>query len=74
MVDMHQDAKHRGIYLMLGTNPEGDSCFSIYQNNGIKMHFVFKETIQCKPFFFFLHAASCHFDFRARENEYWLRW
>ena len=42
------------IYLALGTDPRGDSCFSIYQNNEMKMHFIFKETIQCKPFFLFL--------------------
>ena len=33
------------IYRALVTDPEGDSCFSIYQNNGIKIHFIFKETI-----------------------------
>ena len=43
--------KRRGIYPPLGTDPEGDSCFSIYQNNAMEMHFIFKETIQCKPFF-----------------------
>ena len=38
MVDMHQDkAKGRGIYLALGIDPEGDSCFGFYQNR-IKMH------------------------------------
>ena len=26
-----QDAKRRGMYLALWTDPEGDSCFSIYQ-------------------------------------------
>ena len=33
--------------------PWGNSCFSYYENNGIKMHFICKETIQCKPFFCF---------------------
>ena len=36
---------------------EGDSCFSIYQNNRKKRYFIFKETIQCKPFFLFLARA-----------------
>ena len=31
------DAKRQGIYLALFTDPEGDSCFSIYQISWIKM-------------------------------------
>ena len=31
MVDIYRDAKRRGIYPPLFTDPEGDSCFSIYQ-------------------------------------------
>ena len=34
MVDIYRDAK--GIYPPLFTNPEGDSCFSIYQIRWIK--------------------------------------
>ena len=50
------------IYLALGTDPEGDSYFSIYQNSGMRMHFSFKETLQCKPsFFFFSICTSSHF-------------
>ena len=37
---------------MLGTDPKGDS---IYQNNGVKMHFIFKQTIQCKFFSILAH-------------------
>ena len=48
----------QGIYLALGTNPVEDSCFSIYQNNGIKMYFIFKKTIQRKPFFYFYNFLS----------------
>ena len=61
---------HRGgIYLALRTDPKGDSCFSNCQNNGIKMHFIFKETIQSNPFFqFFRTRASCHFDFDLKIN------
>ena len=36
-VNIYRDAKHRGIYLALFTDPEGDSCFSIYQIGWIKM-------------------------------------
>ena len=36
MVDIYQDAKRRGIYPPLFTDPEGDSCFSIYQIRWIK--------------------------------------
>ena len=31
------DAKRQGIYIALFTDPEGDSCFSIYQISCIKM-------------------------------------
>ena len=31
------DAKPQGIYLALFTDPEGDSCFSIYQISWIKV-------------------------------------
>ena len=31
MVDIYRDAKHRGLYLVLFTDPEGDSCCTIYQ-------------------------------------------
>ena len=36
MVDIYRDAKRRGIYQPLFTDPEGDSCFSIYQIRWIK--------------------------------------
>ena len=36
-VVIYRDSKHRGIYLALSTDPEGDSCFSIYQISWIKM-------------------------------------
>ena len=34
---LYQDAKRRGIYLALWTDPEGDSCFSIYRISWIKI-------------------------------------
>ena len=30
VVDICRDSKRRGIYLAVGSEPEGDSCFSIY--------------------------------------------
>ena len=48
MRDIYRNAKRRAIYLVLGTDFEGDNCFCIYQNNGAKMHFICKEKIQCK--------------------------
>ena len=33
----YRDAKCRGIYLALFTDPEGDACLSIYQISWIKM-------------------------------------
>ena len=44
MVALHRDAKRLGIYLGLFTDPEGDSCFSIYQISWIKM----KKVTFCK--------------------------
>ena len=36
MVDIYRDAKRRGMYPLLFTDPEADSCFSIYQIRWIK--------------------------------------
>ena len=36
MVDIYRYAKRRGIYPPLFTDPEGDSCFCIYQIRWIK--------------------------------------
>ena len=47
---MYTETKLRGIYLPLFTEPEGDSCFSIYQIRWIKKRFFnfffgnFRET------------------------------
>ena len=43
-VVIYRDAERRGIYLALFTDPEGDSCFSIYQISWIKM----KKVTFCK--------------------------
>ena len=37
IVVVYRDAKCRGIYLALLSDPEGDSCFSIYQISWIKL-------------------------------------
>ena len=60
MVDIHQDAKHPGISLELSIDLEGDSSFSIYQNIRIKIIFITEESIQCKPFFYFIKGGTCH--------------
>ena len=36
VVDIYRDAKRRDIYHPLFTDPEGESCFSIYQIRWIK--------------------------------------
>ena len=41
---IYGDAKRRGIYLALFTDPEGDSCFSIYHISWIKV----KKVTFCK--------------------------
>ena len=46
MVDIYRDAKRRSLYLALGTDPEKDSCFSTYQNDGIKMYFIFVNILK----------------------------
>ena len=40
MVDICRDAERRGILPPLFTDPEGDSCFSIYQIRWIKKNLV----------------------------------
>ena len=37
VVDIYQDMRRQGIHLALFTDPEGDSCFSIYQISWIEM-------------------------------------
>ena len=41
---VYRDAKRRGIYLALSTDPERDSCFSIYQISWMNM----KKVTFCK--------------------------
>ena len=44
-MDIYRDAKRRGIYPPLFTDPEGDSCFSIYQIRWIKIASSLMATI-----------------------------
>ena len=49
---IYQDVKHQGIYPLLFTDPEGDSCFSIYQIIWIKK--------RCFNFFFWNFRETMH--------------
>ena len=55
VVHIYRDAKRRGIYPPLFTDPEGDSCFSIYQIRWIKKcffhFFLLKLSRNDAPFF-----------------------
>ena len=62
MVDIYRDAKRQGIYPPLFTDPEGDSCFSIYQIRSIKKC--------CFNFFFWnFRETTRHFPFRSQNSE-----
>ena len=50
MVDIHRDAKRRGLYPPLFTDPEGDSCFSIYQFRWIRNAVSLMATISSETF------------------------
>ena len=41
LVDRDRGAKRQGVFLVLCTNSEGDSCFIIYQSSRIKIYKVF---------------------------------
>ena len=63
VVDIYRDAKRRGIYPPLFTDPEGDSCFSIYQIRWRKTRF----------FNFFLwnfRETTRHFSLGSQNSEY----
>ena len=58
VVDIYRDAKRRDIYPPLFTDPEGDSCFSIYQIRWIK-----------KCFFNFFFWNFHQFSLRLQDSE-----
>ena len=62
VVDIYQDAKRRGIYPPLFTDPEGDSCFTIYQIRWIK---------KCcfNLFFWNFRETTRHLSFRSQNSE-----
>ena len=59
VVDIYRDAKRRGIYPPLFTEPEGDSCFSIYQIRWIKKRFF-------NFFFWHFRETTRHFSLGSR--------
>ena len=66
-VDIYGDAKRRGIYPPLFTDPEGDSCFSIYQITWIKKC----RFINGHNFFFWNFCeTTSHFSLRSHNSEY----
>ena len=63
VVDIYRDAKRWGIYPPLFTDPEGDSCFSIYQIRWIKKRFF-------NIFFWNFRETTRHFSVRSQNSEY----
>ena len=63
VVDIYRAAKRRGIYPPLFTDPEGDSCFSIYQIRWIKKRFF-------NFFFWNFRETTRHFSLRSQNSEY----
>ena len=67
VVDIYWDAKRLGIYPPLFSNPEGDSCFSIYQIRWIKKcRFINGHNL----FFWNFHEMTHHFSLRSQNSEY----
>ena len=66
-MDISRDAKRRGIYPQLFTDPEGDSCFSIYEIRRIKKC----RFINGYNFFFWnFRETMRHFSLRSQNREY----
>jgi len=63
VVDIYRDAKRRGIYPPLFTDPEGDRCFSVYQIRWVKKRFF-------NFFFWNFHEMTYHFSLRSQNSEY----
>jgi len=63
VVDIYRDAKRQAIYPPLFTDPEGDSCFSIYQiwwTKKIFFNFIFWN----------FRETTHHFSLRSQNSEY----
>ena len=63
VVDISRDAKLRGIYPPLFTDPEGNSRFSIYQIRWIKKCYL-------NFFFWNFRETTRHFSLRSQNSEY----
>ena len=63
VVDIYPDAKRRSIHPPLFTDPEGYSCFSIYQIRWIKKCFF-------NFFFWNFRETTRHFSLRSQNSEY----
>ena len=83
MVDINRDAKRRGIYPLLFTDPEGDSCFSIYQIRWIKNAVLISSETFAKRHAIFLSVrktvniqgySELREPIKTRENCYSLIW
>ena len=63
-MDIYGDVKRQGIYPPLFTDPEGDSCFSIYQVRWIKKN---ASSISSSKT---LRKTTLHFSPRSQNSEY----
>ena len=63
MVDIYLDTKRQGVYPPLFTDPEGDSCFSIYLIIWIKKRFF-------NFFFENFRETTHHFSLGSQNSEY----
>ena len=66
-MDIYRDAKRRGIYPPLFIDPEGDSCFSIYQIRWIKNAASLMATISSSETF---RERTRHFSLRSQNSVY----
>ena len=79
--DICRDAKHRGVYPALWTDPEGYSCFSIYQISWIKSkrnffinkrrhsEFVYRLNWQCFGDHFFIILLQIQWEIFFYSNQ-----
>lgn len=49
LVDRYRLAKRQGVFLVLCTNSEGDSCFIIYQSSRVKIYKAFLFVNERRP-------------------------
>ena len=68
VMNIYRDTKRRGIYPPLFTDPEGDSCFSIYQIRWIKK--MLSHYYGHNFFFWNFCETTRHFSLRSQNSEY----